>query len=1768
MAPQHWCSPGPRVRCPEPLPDVHVSPVITASSENATSTEVMPESCEFLIAPMPSWHHSSVERQTYQPTNHEHSPRGTPVSPMPQVSGVADGCPLSHRIVRSSDGFTSSCGMDSKAPFNVPRTVQVNSPQGASSNNSEETRVCPASYVAARAIPRKHESLSPSPACSVSPCVSSATCMASPARYRSSVISPEASTAGHDGPKAVPPLCLPPNAGEECLRVRRLSLCSRMFRTCQSSGRFLCTVRRKLSHTKEKFVDSFGWAFYRYGEIVFDHPLKFIVISFIIAAILSVGMMFREVETDMYRLYTLPNSAAQGIRSRIDAVFSPVRSVFVIVQANDGLISKPMLERMRLFNDSLGDLTAYAPRGSNETNPNFFSTVKDSDIPESGTFPMTPTRRLKPFEVDASRGPLGQTKAKTAALHANTQTTLNNDTGAGYGPFSDQVPVTLSDICEIDSATGTCSMYSFLDLYPYPDVQLGKVISSRTYPKFVNFKSRRQVQIDSVLGNATLRSRGENFSRGVAVQNATALMWILFLKGDDSITEKSMAWEKKLTNFVSSLDELSVYQRKEWQTAGDPAADPLEIAKAASKALEASQDSAASRPSRRLQPAQSYGRGPQLDVSSQLSRDFTNAAAPWLPLSPRYLQAATSSSSLSSELAEIGVRDALASLPTTAPALRWFVYTERSIEDELGEASTLDTKSYMLFLLGSLALLLYTVLTNGSWPCIRGKIVPAAMGIMSALLGYLAGAGVTYWLGVRHVAPAEGAPFLTVGIGADDMFVILNAYAVACAERDPRKRVAAVMRDSALGISITTLTNLLAFAVGASSPFFSIANFCMITAASLFAGYIMCLTFFLGFLCLSAQQEAYYTDMDSAKRKGIWIPAELRQLFQFAYSSIRKLFGRVCMVPLGEAAKTRKLSDFTTSVTSEKPALEDGTAMSFSDWQSDAQPEATTSGCCGKDKTRGPRTFEEDPFRLEELARATPQDAERAIVDHLARLTVYEVTCLRIEAARNDSRFKASSAHPYLRHRALCLRSWSKHRHSDSQRANASRQPEPSSSTANRQRCHKALVHGSFGQDVDRAPAACEDVQNASNNHCASTVTVSPHCLKSTTSASSVPNAQRRKRHAQHKLVQSNRSAARACRVHRCHPAASPRNINCIWRSKRKTLATRLDRLRSVPRRLVSLRRRRQAASQSDPGSSSEACMTTKEFGLSPGAALKTESHANCAPAGKQPSRFPSCHQSTSFENSLTTLSQGNDGIRWVSNSNNQEEGAQLDSSNKLQTLGSCSWPRSYTGSPNCDNEEEMGNPPKRARYCYSESFPSLEAPSHSLRHPTRHWSSEPQIALDCLPPTNEDTLGTRRASSSSVGPLDRPLPVSNVSQSQASGSTYHRTGVYNEGAVLQVPPRHIRNSLVSAATCTTLGPSTVGSECGDSRRSCRANVSTNRTHELSATETRDEKPQRADSMPPTAAPDKCGVQRNSHTELGLFVRNGLREPAGNGGRLWRLYVVNPYVNFLLRPWVKVMIIIGFIGLLAGAAYSCKYLEFGLSYYNVIPDNSKLRDFYDARDVSFSKYGDRYQVLFDSPTIWWSSKVQERFLEMSDVIDKASYTSYVTNGMAAFLHSRQAKALIDGDHDQFIRTLKKWMSEDDFGKHYRKDFHLSTDTDAESSLSPTSSESLSTGSTSILESSNVPRLTAWKFEYFQKYVLSTTEARPLLDACRQDVIDHDLGIYGECFFFAAPIVDVDEQILLLTIRNMGIALVCIIVVRDKRIGNAIASYLQNNKIKS
>eukprot|EP01066_Platyproteum_vivax_P010507 Platyproteum_vivax@DN4707_c0_g1_i1.p1 len=88
------------------------------------------------------------------------------------------------------------------------------------------------------------------------------------------------------------------------------------------------------------------------------------------------------------------------------------------------------------------------------------------------------------------------------------------------------------------------------------------------------------------------------------------------------------------------------------------------------------------------------------------------------------------------------------------------------------------------------------------------------------------------------------------------MFVVINSYSLAYMVDQPKDRCAVCLRDCGLSITMTTITNLLSFAIGALSPYVSIRNFCIFTGVSLLAGYIFALSFFFAVLCIDAQREA------------------------------------------------------------------------------------------------------------------------------------------------------------------------------------------------------------------------------------------------------------------------------------------------------------------------------------------------------------------------------------------------------------------------------------------------------------------------------------------------------------------------------------------------------------------------------------------------------------------------------------------------------------------------------------------------------------------------------------------------------------------------------------------------------------------------------------------------------------------------------------------------------------------------------------------------
>merc|ERR1719376_466509 len=102
----------------------------------------------------------------------------------------------------------------------------------------------------------------------------------------------------------------------------------------------------------------------------------------------------------------------------------------------------------------------------------------------------------------------------------------------------------------------------------------------------------------------------------------------------------------------------------------------------------------------------------------------------------------------------------------------------------------------------------------------------------------VSGVGFVCYFRIAMVPTTLVVPFLSMGIGVDDMFVIINSYALSYPIKDPMKRLEKTMQECGLSITITTLTNMIAFSIGSFSPYMSIKNFCLFSAGALGFGYL------------------------------------------------------------------------------------------------------------------------------------------------------------------------------------------------------------------------------------------------------------------------------------------------------------------------------------------------------------------------------------------------------------------------------------------------------------------------------------------------------------------------------------------------------------------------------------------------------------------------------------------------------------------------------------------------------------------------------------------------------------------------------------------------------------------------------------------------------------------------------------------------------------------------------------------------------------------
>ncbi|XP_076462743.1 patched domain-containing protein 3-like [Babylonia areolata] len=221
--------------------------------------------------------------------------------------------------------------------------------------------------------------------------------------------------------------------------------------------------------------------------------------------------------------------------------------------------------------------------------------------------------------------------------------------------------------------------------------------------------------------------------------------------------------------------------------------------------------------------------------------------------------------------------------------------TSQSLEEELVKGTTGDI---IYFTLTMVLMIIYSILVSAGGDVVSTRALLACGGVLAAAMGIVGALGLLCLFQVDLVGFVGIMPFLVLGIGVDDMFLMMSAWGESIAlKTDVPHRVGSTFSKAGIGITITTLTDFLAFLIGISSSFIAVRQFCIYTALAVLFCYLANVTLFGA--CLSLHGDRVY----SAKHCLLCVPVKTRQYYRDKGSNCCTVY---CC---GGAVPTREFED-------------------------------------------------------------------------------------------------------------------------------------------------------------------------------------------------------------------------------------------------------------------------------------------------------------------------------------------------------------------------------------------------------------------------------------------------------------------------------------------------------------------------------------------------------------------------------------------------------------------------------------------------------------------------------------------------------------------------------------------------------------------------------------------------------------------------------------------------------------------------------------------
>jgi len=181
-----------------------------------------------------------------------------------------------------------------------------------------------------------------------------------------------------------------------------------------------------------------------------------------------------------------------------------------------------------------------------------------------------------------------------------------------------------------------------------------------------------------------------------------------------------------------------------------------------------------------------------------------------------------------------------------------FVQAQRSQDDELNRTVRADIP---LFAIAFVVMATFCSLFLGktaSWT--QSRRLLGQVEFFLVLFGCIAGYGTSMLIGVPFTVLQQILPFILVGIGIDDAFVISGAFDATDKSLNIPDRIEKAVQRVGVSITLNKVTSISSFLLGATCVFPSVQYFCAYAAISCFYIWLLHCTTFCALLALDARR--------------------------------------------------------------------------------------------------------------------------------------------------------------------------------------------------------------------------------------------------------------------------------------------------------------------------------------------------------------------------------------------------------------------------------------------------------------------------------------------------------------------------------------------------------------------------------------------------------------------------------------------------------------------------------------------------------------------------------------------------------------------------------------------------------------------------------------------------------------------------------------------------------------------------------------------------